>query len=44
VVDRVGFKDVENALAALKDFLEQRLIDVTPLIHSIQTLPKEIGS
>ena len=28
----------------LKQCLEQRPIDVTPLIHSIQTLQKEIGT
>ena len=34
VVDRVGFKDVESALMTLKQFLEQRSIDVTSCIQS----------
>lgn len=42
MVNRVGFKDVESALAtSLKQNLEQELIDVTPLILSIQTLQKK---
>ena len=44
VVDRVGFKDVQSARATLNRILEQRPTDVTPLMHSIQTLQKEIGS
>ena len=32
VVDRVRFKDVESALETLEQILEQRPIDVTPLI------------
>ena len=44
VVDKVGFKDAKNALVTLKQFLEQRPTDVAPLIHSIRTLQKEIGS
>jgi hypothetical protein len=40
VIDRVGFKDVEIALVTLR----QIPIDVTPLIQSIQTIQKEIGS
>jgi hypothetical protein len=43
-LDGVGFKDVESALVTLRQFLEQRPIDVTPFIHSIRTLQKEIGS
>ena len=34
-VDRVGFKDDESALMTLNQFLEQRLVDVTPFIQSI---------
>lgn len=33
VVDRVGFKDIKSVLITLKQFLEQRLIDVIPLIY-----------
>jgi len=45
VVARVRFKDAKTALVILKQFLEQRPFkDVTPLIQSIQTLQKEIGS
>src|ERR1700738_5238259 len=43
VVDRVGFKDAKKALVTLRQFLKQKPTDVTPLIHSIQTLQKEIG-
>ena len=32
VVDRVGFKDVENALLTLNSFMKQDPINVTPLI------------
>ena len=32
VVDRVGFKDAKSVLVHLKQILEQRHIDVTPLI------------
>ena len=38
VVDKVRVKDVKNTLMTLKQFLEQRHLDVTPLIQSIQTL------
>ena len=41
-VDRVGLKNVENALVTLKWFWEQKPIDVTPLIQSNQTLQEEI--
>ena len=34
VIDRVGSKDIKSALLTLKQFLEQRPIDITPLIHS----------
>jgi len=44
MVDRIGFKDAESALVTLKQFLEQRPIDVTSLIQSIKTLQKELGS
>ena len=34
VVDRVGFKDAKSASLTLKQFLEQKPIDVRPLFHS----------
>lgn len=43
VADRVGFKGAESTLVTLKQFLEQKPIDLTPLIQCIQTLQKEIG-
>ena len=42
MVDGVEFKDTKSALVTLKQFLEQRPIDVTSLIQSICTLQKEI--
>ena len=44
VVDKVGFEDAKSALTTLKQILEQRPIDVTPFIQSIQAFQKEIGS
>ena len=43
-IDGVGFKDANSALVTLKQFLEQKHIDVTLLIHSNRTLKKEIRS
>jgi hypothetical protein len=42
VVHRIGFKDSKSSLVILEHVLEQRPIDVTPLIQSILTLQKEI--
>lgn len=44
VVDMVGFKNVESALVIFKQFFWTKTIDVAPLIQSIQTIKKEIGS
>jgi hypothetical protein len=44
VIGIVGCKDDESALLTLRQFWEQRPIDVTPFIQSIRTLTKEIGS
>ena len=44
MVDRVGFKNVESALMTLKQILEQRHTNSTPLIHSIRILRQELGS
>ena len=41
VVGRVGSKDVESALVTSKKKREQKPIDITPLIQSNYTLPKE---
>ena len=41
VVDKVGFKDAKNTFVTLKQHLEQRHVDVTSLIRSIQKLQKE---
>ena len=41
VVDIVGFNVAKSALVTLKQLFEQRYVDVTPLIQSIQTLQKE---
>ena len=44
VVDRVGFRDAKSALVILKQIMERRPTNVTPLIHGIRTLQKEIRS
>ena len=42
VIARVGLQDAKSTLMTLKQFLEQRTIGVTHLIHNIQkTLQKE---
>lgn len=43
VANRVGFKGVESTLVTLKQFPEQKVIDITPIVQSIRTLQKGNG-
>ena len=44
MIDRVGYKDEECALLTLNQYLKQRPINVTPIIHNIRTIQKDLGS